>query len=248
MIVLNHDQGSAEWVEARLGIPTASEFKRILTPTGKLSTSRDGYMAELLAEWALGEPVTEFGGNDWTERGQALEPDARACYAFQADCEPQHVGFVLRDKGRMCGASPDALVGSDGLLELKCPMAGKHLLYLARNELPLEYVPQVQGQLWITGREWCDFMSYYPSLPPFIKRIAPDARFQAALDEYMPLFIEELLTGRGRLRELGVVPAAEAEWSRGRRLREDIFRDIAEADKDLWLTDEDVAEFIGEKT
>ena len=68
MIVLDHDQGSTEWIEARLGIPTASGFHRIITPTGKLSASRDAYEGELLAEWALGRPVTEFGGNDWTER------------------------------------------------------------------------------------------------------------------------------------------------------------------------------------
>ena len=121
MIVLEHDQGSVEWIQARLGIPTASEFHRIITPTGKLSASRDGYMAELLAEWALGEPVTEFGGNDWTERGKALEPDARACYAFQADCEPQTVGFVLRNDDRMCGASPDALVDETRAIRAEVP-------------------------------------------------------------------------------------------------------------------------------
>ena len=241
MIVLDHDQGSTEWIEARLGIPTASEFSRIITPTGKLSASRDTYEGELLAEWALGRPVTEFGGNDWTERGKALEPDARACYAFHADCEPQTVGFTLRDEDRMCGASPDALVGEHGLLELKCPGAGKHLLYLAREELPRAYAAQVQGQIWITGREWCDFMSYYPGLPALILRIAPDDRFQAALDKFMPEFLEELLAGRERLRSLGVVPAAEAE-ALAKKTREQ-----AAGDEDLWLTDADVEEFLEHK-
>lgn len=238
MIVLDHDQGSVEWVAARLGIPTASEFKRILTPKGKLSTSRDGYLGELLAEWALGKPVTEFGGTDWTERGQALEPDARACYAFQADCEPQPVGLVLRDGGRMCGASPDALVGESGLLELKCPMAGKHMLYLAQDALPRAYAAQVQGQIWITGREWCDFMSYYPGLPPLILRIAPDDSFQAALDDALPEFIEEVLAGRERLRSLGVVPEAEASAEA---------QVNGESDPNLWLTDADVEEFLKHK-
>ena len=243
MIVLNHEQGSAEWVEARLGIPTASEFKRILTPTGKPSTSREGYLAELLAEWALGQPVTEFGGTEWTERGQMLEPDARADYAFQVDCEPSLVGLILRDEGRMCGASPDALVGENGLLELKCPKAGKHLLYLARNELPREYSAQVQGQIWVTGREWCDFTSYYPGLPSFCIRVAPDDRYQAALDESMPVFIEELLAGRQRLRSLGVVPAVEVEAA-AEQAREQA-REAA-GDEDLWLTDADVAFLNGE--
>ena len=180
-------------------------------------------------------PVTEFGGTDWTERGKELEPDARACYAFHADCEPQTVGFVLRNEDRMCGASPDALVGAHGLLELKCPMAGKHMLYLAQDKLPTKYAAQVQGQLWITGREWCDFMSYYPGLPAFIHRVAPDDKFLAALDEHMPVFIGELLEGRERLRSLGVVPEPEAEATKVRKV---------EGDESLWLTDEDVAEFL----
>ena len=236
-VFLDHPQGSAEWAEARLGIPTASEFKRILTPTGKLSTSREGYLGELLAEWALGKPVTEFGGNDWTERGQALEPDARDCYAFEADCEPTTVGLVLRDEAGMCGASPDALVGESGLLELKCPMAGKHLVYLSRDELPRAYAAQVQGQLWVTGRAWCDFMSYYPGLPALIVRVEPDERFHAALDESMPVFINELLTGRDRLRSLGIVPAGEAE----------AVAEKAASNEDLWLTDADVEEFLKHK-
>ena len=231
MIVHPCQQGSREWIEARLGIPTASEFSRIVTPSGKLSKSKSEYVWELVAEWALGEPTVKFGGNDWTERGKVLEPEARKYYAFQRDLEPQTVGFVYRDEARMCGCSPDGLVGDDGLLEMKCPMPPKHLQYLAGDTVPREHKTQVQGQLWVTGREWCDFMSYHPGLPPFIKRVEPDPKLQKALDEIMPHFIAEILSGRERLRSLGVVPASEVPEEKP-------------GDADLWLTDEDVAEFI----
>ena len=111
MIVLDCEQGSQAWIDARLGIPTASEFSRIVTPTGRASTAAEGYTAELLAEWALGYPIKEFGGDEWTERGKELEPDARAFYALDTNLDPQTVGFVYRDERKMVGGSPDALVG-----------------------------------------------------------------------------------------------------------------------------------------
>ena len=84
-------------------------------------------------------------------------------------------------------------------------------MYLAGGVCPKKYVPQVQGQIWVTGALWGDFMSYHPGLPPFLKRVEPDPKYQKALDEHMPTFIAELLAGRDRLRELGVVPASEVE-------------------------------------
>ena len=204
MRVLDVEQGSREWVEARLGIPTASAFKRIVTSTGKLSAQRDAYQAELLSEWVFGEPAKDFD-TTWTERGKVLEPDARRYYSFHTDTEARTVGFCLRDDG-IAGASPDGLVGDDGLLELKCPREDTHMLYLARGVLPSEYRAQVQGQLWVTGRAWADFMSYCPELPPFLIRIEPDAKFQAALDDHMPVFWAELMDGRKRLIEKGVTP------------------------------------------
>ena len=208
MIVLDAAQGSREWLEARLGIPTASQFSRIVTPGGKLSTQREGYAAELLAEWALGEPVSDFS-NEWTERGQLLEPAARAYYEFQCDIGVKPVGFIYLDENRMIGGSPDGLVGESGLQELKCPGPGKHLYYLAGDECPRTYLPQCQGNLWVSKREWIDFMSYHPGFPPFITRVVPDEKYHAALDQHMETFIDELLEARERLRGLGVVPALE---------------------------------------
>ena len=200
-------QGSTEWSEARLGIPTTSAFKRILTPMGAPSSSSDAYLAELLAEWALGEPITEFTGTEWTERGQFLEKDALAFYSFHRDLDVETVGFLYRDGDRMSGCSPDGLVGEDGLLELKCPGAGKHLLWLSRGHVPHEHKMQVQGALWVSGKAWVDFMSFYPSLPPLIVRVMPDPKIQKLLDVVMPKFISVLLFGRERLVKLGVQPS-----------------------------------------
>ena len=207
MIVLDVEQGSRAWVEARLGVPTASEFSRIVTPGGKLSASRSDYLGDLLGEWALGEPAQDFQ-SDWMEWGKEVEPDARNYYAFHRDIEVATVGFVYRDETRMSGCSPDGLAGGGGL-ELKCPKAGKHLRWLSIGKIPREHVTQVQGQLWVTGLPWVDFMSYYPGLPPLVVRAEPDEALQRAFDEAIPVFVEEVLRGRQNLRELGVEPMGD---------------------------------------
>ena len=207
MRIIECEQGSQKWHESRMGIPTASEFSKILTPSGKLSTSCEGYLGELLAEWVLGEPAEQFE-TEWMARGKMLEPEAFTEYAFLHDIEPKQVGFCLHDEFD-AGASPDALVGDDGLLEFKCPMAGKHLVYLFRNELPKQYILQVQGQLWVTGRSWCDFTSYHPELPLFVKRVLPDEKIQTALDMWVEHFLKEL--------ELGKQGSGNTGWFRGRR-------------------------------
>ena len=215
MRIIDCEQGSREWVEARLGIPTASEFSRIVTATGKLSAQRDKYRAKLLAEWVTGEPYDEVPDNSYMERGKALEPQARAFYAFHADADVREVGFVGRrvsmadiqdPEAIHVGCSPDGLVGDEGGLELKVPLEHTHINYLALDGMPTAYIPQVQGCLWVTGRAWWDFLSYAPGLPPVLIRVEPDAKYQAALDDHMPTFHAELMAGRERLREKGVTP------------------------------------------
>ena len=156
MTILDCEQGSREWVEARLGIPTASQFSRLLTPKRmQVSAGRHRYRAELLAEWITGEPVEEFD-TEWTERGRLLEPQARQHYGIVHDVEPRQVGLCLRPVPsaphlsvgvESVGASPDALVGSAGALELKCPGMVNHILYCADGGLPAS--PHTRG--W-TGR------------------------------------------------------------------------------------------------
>ena len=209
MIVLDCEQGSQAWIDARLGIPTSSEFSRIVTPTGRASSAAEGYTAELLAEWALGYPIKEFGGTEWTERGKDLEPEARTYYSLQTDLDPKTVGFVYQDDRKMVGCSPDALVGDVGTLELKCPRADTHLLWLARDAIPKDHIIQVQGHVWVTGRLWCDFQSYHPDFPSLLKRAEPDDKLQAAFDEHIPAFIADLLEARDRLRAMGVPIASD---------------------------------------
>ena len=111
-IYLDVEQGSRAWIEARLGIPTASNFKRLLTPAGKLSKSTGPYMAELLSEHYTGEPWSDFE-NEWTEWGKKHEDDARSWYEFETDCkeEIRSIGFVYRDEMRMVGGEPGRACG-----------------------------------------------------------------------------------------------------------------------------------------
>ena len=206
MIILDCEQGSEEWIAARLGIPTASEFSRIVTPGGKPSSSQRKYIAELCAEWALGEPASEFMGTEWTERGKTLEDEARRFFAFERDCDYRQVGLVYADGHGDVAASPDGLVPGRGPLELKCPMPKTHLLWLADDGLPREHVMQTQGQLWVCGADVGDFMSYCPGLPPLILEVRADPRIQDALSEHVPAFISELTARKQRLIELGVEP------------------------------------------
>lgn len=203
MIIVECEQGSEDWHAVRLGIPTASEFSRIVTKTGRLSTQRDDYIAELCVEYVYGEPYREFQGNYWTERGIDLEAEAMAYYELDRAQRGERVGFVFRDEQRDVGCSPDFLVGDDGLCEMKCPAPKTHLKWLLKPEPPTDHAQQLQGQLWVTGRQWVDWLSYCPGLPPVLHRIYPDFALQHALDEHMPAFLDELANGKAFLRSLG---------------------------------------------
>lgn len=176
MRLLNVEQGSPEWFNARLGIPTASEFCKIITPTGKESTQADGYANRLVAELLIGKPVSDFEGNEWTERGKELEPDAVAFYEMSYGILTHAVGFIMDDEGTM-GASPDRLVGEDGLLEIKCPSPQVHVQNMLNKRIDTKYIPQVQGQLLVTGRKWVDWLSYHPEMPPVIIRVERDEKY-----------------------------------------------------------------------
>ena len=213
--ILDCEQGSLAWIQARLGVATASQFSRIVTKTGRLSASRGDYLAELLAEWALNEPMGALeraaldgspGITDWMERGKALEPEARRYYALMQDCDVEEIGFAYYDEERLIGASPDGLVGDDGLLEIQCPSAPKHLMNMVREGPPAPKWAQMQGQLFVTGRAWCDFLSHHPDLPPVLHRFRPDENYQAALAKHLPAFAEEIKAGRAKLIERGVQP------------------------------------------
>ncbi len=193
MLKYDVEQGSVEWHQARLGIPTASDFKRIITPTGMASKQADDYADQLLAELISGETVESWSGSSWTERGKELEPEAALFYEQTYGVKAEIVGFVTDDK-RTMGCSPDRLVGDDGLLELKCCAPKTHIGYLLNPRVDREYYPQLQGQLFVTGRKWVDIMSYHPKIPPLVIRVERDdnylfqmtglmARFHAMMNE-----------------------------------------------------------------
>lgn len=195
--ILALTQGSGEWKMARLGIPTASQFDRIVSPkTGKLLAGRAAYMAELLAERAMGCPLDDLAAmSPWVQRGEEMEPEAVKSYEFEAGVSSVAVGFILTDD-EAAGCSPDRLVGTDGGAELKCPAAKTHTGYILNpSDLAAEYHGQVQGCLWVTGRKWWDLMSYNPFLPPVRLRILPDAEYQAALGAGLATFAAEMAEG-----------------------------------------------------
>lgn len=207
MIRLDVEQGSLEWLEARLTIPTASEFDRIITPkTLKLSASADKYRHELLAEWLLGEPLVS-GDSGFMMRGTAMEDEARAWYEMQRDVDVERVGFILRD-AQDAGCSPDSLVGSDGGLEIKCPSAAVHVGYLL-GSVSEAYRCQVQSSLWITGRTWWDVLSYHPTLPKVLVRVERDEAFIEAMERIHGQFWAYVQEGREELLRRGIRPLRE---------------------------------------
>ncbi len=197
MIVHDVEQGTPEWLRLRLGIPTSSEFGRILTPTGKPSSQAEGYLLWLLAEWVTGAPL-ESPETDWMRRGHELEAAAVQSYEFETGREASVVGFVTTDDG-MIGASPDRLVDPDGLLEIKCPAPQTHIGYLLSRAVDRAYWPQVQGQLLVTGRAWVDIQSYHPGLPAVIVRVERDENYIGKLDAALRAFVERLLAARVEL-------------------------------------------------
>lgn len=191
MKILNFEQRTPEWYAARCGIPTASGFAKIITSSGKRSTSREKYMYELAGE-KLGGIIDETYQSFAMQRGTRLEAEARGLYEFGHDAV-NTVGFCLSDCGRW-GFSPDGLVGKNGGIEIKCPLIHTHVEYMlkCREEMPAEYFQQVQGALFISGREWWDFISYYPGLPPVIVREEPNEVFHRLLKDELECFCDEL--------------------------------------------------------
>lgn len=188
MIIHDFPQGSAEWLNARLGVVTASNMGRVVTDAGKLRKAKKGdglaqgaesYMHELLAEWLLGMPV-HADANQFMQRGTDMEEEAAAWYSWEYDVPLTKTGFITTDCGQV-GASPDRLCGDAGLVEIKCPSAVQHVANLL--EMTTEYNAQVQTQLYVTGRDYCDLLSYSPTIPSVVKRIERDAEFQSNLHD-----------------------------------------------------------------
>lgn len=198
------EQGSPEWFAARAGIPTASKFATVMAKgEGK---TRSEYMRTLAGEILTGEPAEQFS-NVHTERGNAMEDEARETYAFINDAEIQRVGFIRNGNK---GASPDSLVGTNGGLEIKTALPKIQIDRLERDRLPPEHKAQVQGNLWIAEREWWDFVSYWPRLPVLTVRVYRDEEYIATMADEIDRFNDELAALVERIRNYGIEERAAA--------------------------------------
>ena len=189
MRVFDFEQRTPEWYQIRLGRPTASAFSKIMTPTGKPSAQQEGLINELVHEVISGE-MEWSDPTEAMQRGIDLEPRACALYEMVTMNDVEHVGFCLHDSID-AGCSPAGLIGEHGGLEIKCPLAHNHIGYLREGKLPSKYVPQVQGSLWVTGREWWDFMSFHPDYPELIVRVNRDDNFIATLEKEVTTLLEK---------------------------------------------------------
>lgn len=195
-IIESIEQGTQEWLELRLGKVTASKFIEVMTNGrgGKPSATAKSYMIKLVAEILRGQPMPFFE-NDAMRWGTETEPQARAMYELKNDVDVKEVAFV--ELNEFVGVSPDGLVGDEGLLEIKCPNTETQIKrFLDGVGLPKEYEAQVQGQLWVTGREWCDFVSFDPRIDveaSYIQtRVYRDEEYIAKLEEKVTAFVEEM--------------------------------------------------------
>ena len=173
MIKVNVEQGSEAWYQSRLGRITGTRFKALMS-----KDSTEGYknlISDIACEMISGEFDEQFK-SELMERGSEVEPEAREFYAEEFGVEVEEVGMVLPDEDNefheWIGVSPDGL--TDGVLEIKCPLRKTHLNYIGRGVLPSEYRWQVMGLLYVTGLPYCDFMSYFPKMKPFIVRVYPN--------------------------------------------------------------------------
>ncbi len=198
-------QGSAEWFAVRCGKVTASRVADVIakTKTG-WGASRANYMAELVAERLTGEVAASFT-NAAMQWGVDQEPNARAAYEFRSDADVAMVGFVQHLHIPMSGASPDGLVGDDGLVEIKCPNTATHIEMLLSREIPGKYITQMMWQMACTSRQWCDFVSYDPRLPESMRllslRVTRDDALIALLEKDVSAFLGELDGKVAALRE-----------------------------------------------
>lgn len=193
MILIQCEQGTAEWKKARAGVITASKFKDALDTlkNGAPSEKSLTYSAEVALERISGEPCDDTFLTWQMKRGTELEPEARFGYEAATGMLASESGVALSDD-RVYGYSTDGLCDDDGMIEVKCPSSAKVLIAMWRDQDLSAYIHQMQGGMWITGRKWCDFIMYAPQLASvgkqlFIKRVMRDEAF-----------IEEMAAGLAR--------------------------------------------------
>jgi putative phage-type endonuclease len=199
-------QGSDAWFQSRMGKVTASRVADVIakTKTG-YSTSRENYMAQLVCERLTGT-VAESYTNAAMQWGTDNEPLARAAYEAKMDVLVDEVAMITHPRIEQAGASPDGLVGEDGLVEIKCPNTATHIDTLLTQTVPGKYVTQMQWQMSCTDRQWCDFVSFDPRMPKelqlFIKRVQRDEDYISMLEKEVLSFLMELDVKVSKLNDL----------------------------------------------
>ena len=190
-------QRSEEWFQARLGHVTGTGFKEVLNK----KTGRKTYMLKLLGERMTGIPAYSYH-NKFMEDGIETEPLARESYEIFTNTEVVQVGFVK--SAEWVGCSPDGLIDDDGMLETKCPIPSTHCRYILDNRFPSVYRSQVQGNLWVTGRKWCDFISYVPEMQNqqlWRIRVKRDEAYIDEIAAETKFFLKELAALEQRIRK-----------------------------------------------
>lgn len=200
MIIINDiDQRTEEWFKIRAGIPSASEFHKIVKQNGDPSDQRKDYLLQLAGERITG--LSENGYVSWDmRRGAELEDEARLYYGFLTGDEVKQVGFVFLDQNRAVGCSPDGLIYDPKIhiddpvsgLELRCGKMKVHVSQLLDRELPKDKWQQVQGSMWVCGFHSWEFMAYHPKMPALHLTIQRDYKFTSALEYEMEAFLQEL--------------------------------------------------------
>jgi len=202
MKIIPVQQNSLEWLQARAGIPTASEFDNLVTPEFKIRTGEmpKTYLAQKVAEFWTGGAISGFMSIDM-EFGKILEEEALPFYEFEFSEKIQRVGLVTTDDGKI-GCSPDGLIGEDCGIEIKCPNADTHVKYLLNGEVPAQYLPQIHGGMLVTGRTSWKFMSYRRRFPAVIKLIERDDKAQSVLNQALADFLGKFDAAIKKLAEL----------------------------------------------
>lgn len=190
------EQRTEDWFADRLGKVTASKIADVMATTKSgYSATRANYMAQLVCERLTGEREQGYC-NAAMQRGTDLEPQARAMYEFHTGNSVVETGFVSHPTIAMCGASPDGLVGEDGLVEIKVPNTATHIATLRGGGIDDRYIKQMHLQMLCTGRKWCDFVSFDDRLPEpmqlHIERVPLDVDLAVKMEAEVVKFLAEL--------------------------------------------------------
>lgn len=192
------EQGTPEWYAVRLGKITGSRISDMMAQGkgGAPSASRANYAAELVCERMTGMNTPSGFSSYDTDRGNELEPFARAAYCERTEVLVEQIGFFDHPAIPWFGVSPDGFVDDDGTVEIKCPNAANHIATIIAGKPPSKYLPQMQAGLLVTGRKWCDYISFHPDLPEHLRcivyRINADAEYQKTVEDAVVAFNAEI--------------------------------------------------------